>query len=295
MPIRMTPIKEYQNVNPRNEELSFGISRMEEIYAKRDGAADEPHRHDFFTVLVVKRAMGVHKVDFHSYPLGRRQVFFVAPGQVHQVIEEEPSLGFALTFSSQFLIETSIPLAFIESLNLFRNYGESPPLPATQAQFDRIEDLAERTLALFRSESKLRMQSIGAYLKLLLIECNNICSLDPLETHAPMGGSLIVRDFKALVGAHYKSEHSAAYYADQLDVTPDHLNRTIKGKIGKTAKEYIQARIITEAKRLLFFSGLSAKEIGHELGFSEPANFSAFFKKCEGLSPSAFKRKERPL
>ncbi|MBL4708824.1 MAG: helix-turn-helix domain-containing protein, partial [Flavobacteriales bacterium] len=58
------------------------------------------------------------------------------------------------------------------------------------------------------------------------------------------------------------------------------------------AKEYIQSRIITEAKRLLYFSKLSNKQIGYELGFGEPANFSAFFKKCTGFSPSNFLQKE---
>jgi AraC-like DNA-binding protein len=60
---------------------------------------------------------------------------------------------------------------------------------------------------------------------------------------------------------------------------------------GKTAKEHIQARIALEAKRLLHFSDLSVKEIGFQLGFPEPANFSAFFKKCTGSSPSNFKSK----
>ena len=66
----------------------------------------------------------------------------------------------------------------------------------------------------------------------------------------------------------------------------------MKSKIGKTAKDYIQARIITEAKRLLYFTGISNKEIGYELGFNEPANFSAFFKKNTQLLPSNFKKIE---
>ena len=134
--------------------------------------------------------------------------------------------------------------------------------------------------------------SIGAFLKLLLIECNNISSINPIEMDVDTTGDNLIRAFKKAVEKDYKKEHSTSYYADLLYITPDHLNRTFKAKTGTTAKDYIQSRIITEAKRLLFFSDLANKEIAYELGFNEPANFSAFFKKHTQLSPSNFKKAE---
>jgi len=288
----MEPIKTYQKVNPNDAFVSFSISKMEDIYLKRNGRVDEPHRHNFFTVLVVKKANGIHKIDFNAYEMGPQQIYFVAPGQVHQVIEHEQSVGFAMTFSTQFLIENSIQLSFIESLNLFQNYGQSPPLLPSEEQFEKITGFANEIYTLHKGNSNMKELSTGAFLKLLLIECNNICSINPLESNIDSTGNHIIKAFKQLVNESYKKEHSTSYYAEQLHITPDHLNRIIKSSIGKTAKEYIQARIITAAKRLLFFSDLSNKEIGFELGFSEPANFSAFFKKCTDLSPSHFKNKE---
>ena len=134
--------------------------------------------------------------------------------------------------------------------------------------------------------------SIGAFLKLLLIECNNICAINPLDSGIDSTGNFTLKAFKNLVNDSYKKEHSTSYYAEKLHITPDHLNRIVKTSIGKTAKEYIQTRIITAAKRLLYFSDLSNKEVGFELGFSEPANFSAFFKKYTSLSPTQFRNKE---
>ena len=95
----MDSLKTYQKVNQQDEKLNFGISRMEDIYTKRAGRVDEPHRHDFYTVMIVEKAFGEHKLDFNSYELGASQVFFVSPGQVHQVIENEKSKGFVITFS----------------------------------------------------------------------------------------------------------------------------------------------------------------------------------------------------
>lgn len=288
----MNPVKTYQKVNAEHGNVSFGISKMEDIYSKRDGEVDEPHRHNYFTVLIINKAKGLHKIDFNTYDLANHQVFFVAPGQVHQVIEREKSIGFSMVFSNQFLVENSIPLSFIDSLNLFQNYGQSPPLEPGEAQFEIIEDFAQNIYKLFYSDVKMKNLSIGSFLKLLLITCNNICSINPIESDIDSTGDNLIRAFKKAVDANYKKEHSTSFYASELYISPDHLNRTIKAKIGKTAKDYIQARIITEAKRLLYFTELSNKEIAYELGFNEPANFSAFFKKNTQVSPSSFKKNE---
>lgn len=288
----MSSVKTYQKVNSENQNLTFGISKMQDIYMKRDGAIDEPHRHDYYTVLIIKKANGLHKIDFNTYELSDKQIYFVAPGQVHQVIENAESIGFVMTFSNQFLVENSIPLTFIAGLNLFQNYGQSPPLLPAAEQFMTIEDFATSIFQLFNGNASMKHLSIGAFLKLLLIECNNICSINPIDSDKDTSGNNLIRNFKIAVDNNYKKEHSTAYYANQLHITPDHLNRIVKSKIGKTAKDYIQARITTEAKRLLYFTDETTKEIAYELGFIEPANFSAFFKKQTKVSPSKFKRKE---
>src|SRR5690554_1662588 len=288
----MSAVKTYQKVNAEHRNVSFGISKMEDIYTKRNGEVDEPHRHNYYTVLIVNTAKGIHKIDFNAYDLSNKQIFFVAPGQVHQIIENEKSFGYAMTFSNQFLVENSIPLSFIESLNLFQNYGQSPPLSPNEEQFEVIEDYAIQIFELFYSDAKMKNLSIGSFLKLLLIECNNICSINPIESDVDTTGDNLIRAFKKAVDKNYKKEHSTTFYANELHITPDHLNRTFKAKTGKTAKDYIQARIITEAKRLLYFTDLANKEIAYEVGFNEPANFSAFFKKHTQLSPSHFKKSE---
>lgn len=288
----MANIKIYQSVNAHEDHITFEISKMETIFTKRNGKQDTPHRHNYFTVLIINHANGVHKIDFNSYPLSSNQIYFVAPGQVHQVIEHEKSYGYVMTFSNQFLVQNSIPLSFIESLNLFQDYGQSPPLLPNREQFEVIQNYAENIFSIFKRDAPMKILSIGSFLKLLLIECNNICTINPIESTIDNSGTELIRKFKKYVEKEYKQEHSTTYYANKLNITSDHLNRTFKARIGKTAKEYIQSRIITEAKRLLYFTNASNKEIGYELGFNEPANFSAFFKKHTHLSPSRFKKTE---
>ena len=174
----MSSVKTYQNIDKEDEKSNFAISRMEDIYAKRNGKVDEPHRHDFYTVLLVKEAKGIHKVDFNCYELGMNQVYFVAPGQVHQVMEEDRSLGYAMTFSTDFLIQNSIPISFISDLNLFQNYGETPPLTISTEEFELVFSFSNEMYTLFQGEQNKKFLSIGSYLKLLLIQCSNHCGLE---------------------------------------------------------------------------------------------------------------------
>jgi AraC family transcriptional activator of pobA len=287
-------IKVYANVNRVDPNKSFGISRMSDIYEKNEGRVDEPHRHDFYTILLVADAKGKHIIDFNTYTLTSNQVFFISPGQVHQVIEDKKSTGFAMVFSLNFLLENNIDRSFIEDLNLFYNYGQSPPLAINIEQQDKLAGFCEEIFQIYQSDQLYKHASIGAYLKLFLIYCNSLCSSLDTAPHEQEAGNTLLKKFRNLVDEKYKLWHGTSDYAAQLNISPDHLNRTIKTFLGKTAKEFVQTRIVIAAKRLLFFSELTTKEIAYELGFSEASHFSAFFKKETGVSPSKFREsKER--
>lgn len=283
----MDALKTYKNVNRNNEQVSFGISKMEEIYEKRQGKVDDPHRHDFYTMVFTIKANGEHLIDFNAYPLTNQQVYFISPGQVHQIIEKEKSIGYALVFSNDFLVLNNIPISFIEDLNLFNDFSETPPLKLEDDNFQQIQAYLSDIFQLYHSDITYKYEAVGSLLKLVLILCNNACQLPIQDIQR---SNQLLRDFKSLINQNYKQWHHTLLYADALHISPDHLNKVVKSQSGKPAKEHIQSRIIIASKHLLYFSTLSNKEIGHELGFSEPANFSAFFKKCVGLSPSQFRK-----
>lgn len=287
----MGAIKKYQNVHPEDRAVSFDIKRMEDIYDQAKGHPDEPHRHDYYTVLLVKKATGKHIIDFNTFELQGNQVYFISPGQVHQIIEEEKSYGCALTFSWQFMVENGIEKHFIDDLHLFQDYGYTPPLELPTNELAELTKLTEQIFDYLHSDKKLKYQAAGALLKLFLIQCNNACLLNQEENTQTVQASVsLLRNFKALLDDKFQHWHKVSEYAAALHITADYLNTSVKSLTGKSAKEHIQSRIIIAAKRLLRFSDLPAKSIAYELGFTEPANFSQFFKKCTGVSPSVFRQ-----
>lgn len=285
----MQQIKKYEQVHADDRHLSFRISRMEDIYDERNGKPDHPHRHTYYTILFVLEASGTHMVDFTTYELKSKQLFFIAPGQVHQVVERGRSRGYAILFSPEFLVENNIPASFIEDLKLFSGCGESPPLDLNEKEANILSDHTEQMIRLTGTSMKFRNMALGSYLKLFLIQGNNLCTLDLDNLQKQEAGNTILRNFRNLVEENHHKLHAAGEYGRMLHVTPDHLNKVVKTLTGKSAKEYIQDRIILSAKRQLYFTDLSSKEIAFQLGFSESSNFSAFFKKKTGFSPSAYR------
>lgn len=270
--------------------MPFVIKTMEEIDKQLGGISDNPHRHNYYTVIWSLTATGKHVIDFKEYPILPNQVFFVSPEQVHQIITDPHPTGYVILFTPEFLEKNSIREDFISNLKLFQRCDETPPLPLTDQMADTLKIFANQMDALFHSENELRFESIGAYLKLFLIECNTHCSLLPgTNTQQVEVGKTLVKSFKEIVEKNYAQWHQVKDYAEALYVSPNYLNEVIKSAMNVSAKDYIQNRLILEAKRLAVFTAKSSKEIGFDLGFEDPSHFSKFFKSNTRQSLMDFK------
>lgn len=277
-----------------NAPAPFVIKTMEEIDSKLNGIADNPHRHNYFTVIWSFTATGKHIIDFKEYPILPNHIFFVSPEQVHQVITNPAPSGYVILFTPEFLEKNSIREDFISNLRLFRKSDETPPLPLTEKMTASLKIFADNMFAAFNSENDMRLETIGAYLKLFLIECNGHCSLFPNSNLQSIEvGKSIIKNFKLIVEKHYSEWHQVKHYAEALNVTPNYLNEVIKEAMNISAKDYIQNRITLEAKRLAIFTEKSSKEIGFDLGFEDPSHFSKFFKSNSGISIQDFKESIR--
>ena len=264
---------------------------MGKIYEQAGGKADVPHRHEYYTLLLITAADGTHVIDYQQYEFGSLEVHFVSPGQVHQVLVKEKPDGWVCTFSPDFLIENNIPTSFISNINLFKSFGNSPPLKIDQQLFERLMGIVKEMNACLPMELKYRSRALGALLQLFLIYCHQSSSVNASQMDEENPGVCILRDFKQLVEDKYAEWHKVQSYATEIAISPKHLSQTVKHITGKAAKELIQDRLLLEAKRLLLHTDLSVKQIAYRIGFEEPLHFSAFFKRKSGTSPSDFRKR----
>src|SRR5690349_18989798 len=79
----------------------FSIRNIGTLLSEKD-LVQELHRHNFFFVLFLEKGKGEHSIDFTNYPVDDYSVFFMRPGQVHQLTLKQGSKGYLIQFNREF-------------------------------------------------------------------------------------------------------------------------------------------------------------------------------------------------
>lgn len=264
----------------------FEIGRLEHKF--RHHIAIAPHRHTYYEVLWSVEGSGTHYIDFISYEMTPRTLFFISPGQVHYS-DIATCAGYALFFTEEFMISTHLHKDFLRSFPFYHVSDREPAIDLDDEHIPIFRRLFERLEKEYLSESLKKEDILRAYLQILLIEAERLyTSKEALHLNHP--NSFLVQEFRTLIEEHFLSQSSVKDYAKCLHITANHLNDVTKKITGKTAGELIRERLLLEAKRLLTHSDLSIVQIAHHLNFRDPSYFGRFFRRQTSQSPGKFRR-----
>lgn len=89
----------------------------------------------------------------------------------------------------------------------------------------------------------------------------------------------------------YKRHRQVGFYADALQISPNHFTRIVKKVSRRAPSEWIALVTINQAKKLLRVQNVRIKDVAQELQFPEQFTFRKYFKRHTGMSPIAFKNK----
>ena len=90
-----------------------------------------------------------------------------------------------------------------------------------------------------------------------------------------------------------KGQPTVNWCASQFNLSPNYFGSLVRRELHITAQEYLQEKLTNAAKALLRETQMSVNEISEELGMSYPNHFSRMFRKRVGMSPLAFRKKEK--
>ena len=103
---------------------------------------------------------------------------------------------------------------------------------------------------------------------------------------------VVERHLDDFVAGRVEKMHELQEIAALLCLHPVHLSKVIKLATGHHACHFYEQKIVLEAKKLLTDPALPIGEIARKLDY-DVSNFTKFFKRFTGLTPSAYRKATR--
>ena len=262
----------------------FTIRKVEDLLLR--GKTEHPlHRHDFYFVLAFKKGSGKHSIDFVSLPVNNHSIFFMRPGQVHELLIQQNSTGYILQFSKEFIHSFHSKSKLILN-KISRQKLYNLPLETLDKTFNKLQTIFEES---HKKESQY-IEVIKANLELLFIDLYRQqkefpTTLNNKEQHKQEQ----LEQLLELLENHILTHKQVSEYANMMHLTPYQINNITKNRLGKNCSELIIDHILLEAKRQLLATSKQVNEIAYYLGYEDSSYFIRLFKKHTGYSPNIFR------
>jgi AraC-like DNA-binding protein len=227
-------------------------------------------------------------VDFSSYNVHGKTMLCLSPYQPYLLRTNNALTGIALNFHPDFFCTYKHHNEIATEGTLFHNIYRPPFFAVSDEQ--PLLELLKKMKEEMESEKTAQHELLVSYLKIFLIHTLRIKMDQPaFEGTNKNNDPLVLQRLMDSIEQFYRSKHSPGDYAEILNITPNALARLVKGYFNKTITDLITQRIIIEAKRELYLTSKSVKEVAHLLGYPDEYYFSRFFKNHADVSPQVYR------
>jgi AraC family transcriptional regulator, transcriptional activator of pobA len=250
----------------------------------------EPHKHDFYLVVLFTKGKGTHIIDFKSYDIKPGTIFMMGPGQTHHWQLSKDIDGFVFFHTKDFY-EESFVSEKTENYPFFSSIHHPPLLRLNPLTLDTILLIFADMLKEYKNKELLKWNKLHCLVNLAYIELAR--KYQPKEEVRSEKYIVTLKKLEQFIDKNFRTVKYPHEYAEMMNITEKHLNRISKECLGKTTSDLIAERLLLEAKRLLVHSSAPVSEIAGQLGFSEPSYFSRLFKKRIGITPAEFRTAHR--
>lgn len=247
-----------------------------------------PSREESHFLILITEGVHKTKIGFKEYEIKPNEILIVQAGTVFSVEHIIGNVkGFICHFHPNSLIGKFGSRSLISEFD-FLNANYYPIIKIKYNAKSAIINILVRLVAEFKSSIKQNVNIIHSYLYTLLSELKILYYQNyPTVHNSPYQ---ITSQFKILVNERINENLKVSDFALLLNISPNHLNKSVKYVTSKTASTIIDEIKLIEIKYLLYQSNLSINEISYRMGYLDPSYFTRFFKKRENITPTEFRR-----
>lgn len=268
--------------------MRWGIHRVEEV-VRHIRFPIPPLRNLHYEFLFLRSGSGSRTDGLNRYDIGPGRVYLTAPGQIVSSEGCSPdATGFYCFFYGDVVLTALQNARFLDELPFFQ-VGNSPLVHLTTEVLPILENLLTQLEAEFLNPGPEHSALTSALFQAILVYLRR-CHASEINPATPNSAATLTVRFKNALAQQVLTLRSVSEYADQLAVTPNHLNRCVRATTGRTASDLITDMLILEAKVRLRQTSLSVAEIAAQLGFDDGSYFSRVFRKHVGVPPLDYRQ-----
>ena len=291
--IRFETINDY-NVFNNNETLHPLVSLVD--LSKASPRSGSRMYFGFYTIFLKEVKCGDMVYGRHTYDYQEGTLVFLAPGQIAGINsnnEVYQPKGYALVFHPDLIHGTSLG-KHIHEYSFF-SYQSNEALHLSEAEKKIIFDcFAKIEFELQHAIDKHSKKLIVSNIELFLNYCTRFYDRQFITRENAHKG--ILERFEKILNDYFLSDEpqttglpSVAYCAQAMNLSANYFGDLIKKETGKSAQEYIQAKLIDVAKEKIFDQSKSVSQVAYELGFKYPQHFTRLFKQRVGQTPNDYR------
>jgi len=273
-------------INEQNGNLAFKLFSFQD-----NSYFDHLQRNNYYSLIWVKEGIGKLKTNFSEYNFEKNSLFSFAPYQPF-MLSSTSVKGVAIYFHSDFFCIHKHQTEVTCNGVLFNNIYQKPFFLVDE----KLEDALDKVIGQIETEIQrpglAQYELLISFMKIFLISASRAKAQQQPES-IPLSTTrkepFILQNLKEAIEKDFRSKHTPQDYAILLNISSNALARIAKTHFNKTLTNLITERIIIEAKRELYLTNKSVKEVAYELGYDDEYYFSRFFKKNVNISPQAYR------
>ncbi|MEM9034517.1 MAG: helix-turn-helix transcriptional regulator [Actinomycetota bacterium] len=219
---------------------------------------------------------GTHQVDFDDIELGPRRVLLLRPGQVHRWQADGAYDARMLLFEGSPTLDDDGWFPGRSAAVVFDLDEEH--WAAGMRTLDEIAWEQER----FDPEGSVPVLSA-----LRDVAVARVLRWGPSSSAGRLPRPYV--EFREAIEEHLGEHREVVSYAELLGYSARTIDRACRAAVGLGAKRVLDERVALEARRSLAHSTAPVEVIGRSLGFTEATNFTKFFRRVMGVTPSEFR------
>jgi AraC-like DNA-binding protein len=273
-------------INEQNGNLAFKLFSFQD-----NSYFDHLQRNNYYSLIWVKEGSGKLKTNFSEYGFEENTLFSFAPYQPF-MLSSALVKGVAIYFHSDFFCIHKHQTEVTCNGVLFNNIYQTPFFKVDETLEGTLDKVIEQIKAEIQRPGLAQYELLISLMKIFLISASRTkAQQQPDSIPSTIGAKepVILQNLKEAIEKDFRSKHTPQDYAIHLNISPNALAKITKAHFNKTLTNLIAERIIIEAKRELYLTNKSVKEVAYELGYEDEYYFSRFFKKNVNISPQAYR------